>query len=148
MVYPFVINDTVGLQSKINLLFRKGKNGQTLYIADRTSEFIVRVVKIKRKTKADTLKAEIRATDKNANGYIIAKDILTEHGIDFDEKLTPKRQKPSRIFLKYNEGGVFVVSTISQTISVIMRSISGNQSLDLLISDRDPYFWKKTRQKT
>ncbi len=76
MVHPNMVNDTVGLQGYINRLFRKGKNGQTLYIADRVNDFLIRVIKIKRKTMADTLKAEIRAADKNTNGYIIAKDIL------------------------------------------------------------------------
>ena len=143
-----MVNDTVGLQGYINRLFRKGKNGQTLYIADRVSDFLIRVIKIKRKTMADTLKAEIRAAGKNANGYRIAKDILIKHGIEFDEKLTPKLQKPSRIFLKYNEGGVFVISELSQAISTIMKAISGNQNLDLLVSDSDPYFWKKEKYKT
>ncbi len=147
-VNPFEISEITELQDIIGRLFRNGNNGDILYILDRMSGFAIRIIKIKRKTKADTLKAEIRASNKNAEGYVIAKDVLTNEGIDFDEKFTPKRQKPSRIFLKYDDGGVFTISAIAQAVAKIMRTISKDKGFDVLASNQEPFFWNKVKDKT
>ena len=144
MVDPFVISEITELQDIIGRLFRHGRNGDILYILDRMSGFAIRIIKIERKTKADTLKAEIRASDKNANGYLIARDVLTNEGIDFDEKFTPKLKRPSRIFLKYDDGGVFTVSAIAQAVGKIMRTISKSKGLDVLASEKEPFFWRQS----
>ena len=148
MVDPFVISEITELQDIIGRLFRHGSNGDILYILDRVSGFAIRIIKIERKTKADTLKAEFRASDKNANGYLIARDVLTNEGIDFDEKFTPKLKRPSRIYLKYGDGGVFTVSAIAQAVGKIMSTISKSKGLDVLASEKEPFFWRKTKIRT
>jgi hypothetical protein len=142
-VDPAAVSDPDQLQQLVGQLFRSGKHGDVLYILDRGSEFIVRVIKIERKTKKNTLKVEIRASDKNAGGYLSAKDVLRDRGIEFDEVFTPKQKKPSRMFLKNSDGGVFTVSSMTQAIVQIMKTINDGNQLDVLASDKDPHFWNK-----
>jgi len=142
-VDPFVINEPNQLQDLIGRLFRKGKHGDILYVLDSETEFIVRIIKMERKTKEDTLKVEIRASDKNANGYSTVRDVLNEEGIEFEEKLTPKLSRPSRMYLKNEDGGVFTVSAMSQAVIKIMQAINKENRLDVLASDQDPHFWNR-----
>ena len=144
-VDPFLINDANQFQDLVGRLFRKGKNGDILYVLDRGSEFIVRIIKMERKTKEDTLRVEIRASDKNADGFLTAKKLLNKEGIEFDEKLTPKLKKPSRLYLKNDEGGVFTVSSMSQAVIKVMRAINKENEFDVLASEQDPHFWNKIK---
>ena len=100
---------------------------------------------MERKTKENTLRVEIRASDKNAEGYSTAKEILNEEGIEFDEKFTPKLRKPSRIYLKNEEGGVFTVSSMSHAVITVMRAINKENKFDVLASEQAPHFWNKIR---
>ena len=141
-VEPIAANKADELHDIIGRLFRHGKNGDILFILDRTSGFSIRVIKAERKIKEDTLKVEIRATDKNATGYPVAKEVLSSEGIEFEEKLTPKQQRPSRIYLKNDDGGIYVIPLIVKAISKVMSSINSSQELDVLASHKDPLFWK------
>ena len=147
-VTPFVVRDVLQLQEKIGSLYRNGKDKGVLYVSEAVSGFQMRLIKYSRKTKEDTIRVEIRATDKNEKGYFVARDFLTKEGIEFQEKFTPKRKKPSRLFLKNQEGGVYTVASVSQVASKIMRSVNPNDELDLLVSDRDPFFWRKNETTT
>lgn len=142
-VDPLIVRDVTVLQEKIGLLYRNGKDKSILYLSEAQSGFSARIIKYRRKTKEDTIRLEIRATDKNEEGYLIARDILRDERIEFEEKLTPKLKKPSRLFLKNEDGGIYTVSSVSQITSKIMKSLNPEKQLDLLVSDRDPFFWKK-----
>ncbi|MBK1880599.1 hypothetical protein [Pelagicoccus mobilis] len=142
-VEPLVVRDTTILQEKIGLLYRNGKDKATLYLSEASSGFVIRIIKYGRKTKEDTIRVEIRATDKNEDGYSAVRDTLIDEGIEFEEKLTPKLKKPSRLFLKNEDGGIYTVSSVSQITSKLMKTLNPENQLDLLLSDRDPFFWKK-----
>jgi hypothetical protein len=144
-IEPVMINEGNNLHDIIAGLYRKGKNGDTLFILDRTSGFSIRIIKIERKAKEDTLKVEIRATDQNAERYLFAKEALSNEGFEFEEELTPKRKRPSRICLKNDQGGIYIIPSIVKTVSKVMISINSKKELDVLAGYKDPFFWKKTK---
>lgn len=139
-VAPFLIRDAEQLQNKVRELYQKGKNQDTWYVLDKSSGFMIRLIKFKRKTKEDTIRIEIRASDKNETLYPTVRELLSSEEIDFDETLTPKKRNPSRLQIKNDEGGILTVSSVSQDISKIMNSIG---SKEYLMSDHDPHFWER-----
>lgn len=144
-VDPIMIHEANKLHDIIGRLYRKGKNGDILFLLDRISRFSIRIIKMERKTKEDTLKVEIRASDKNAEGYLFAKEALSNEGFNFEEELTPKRKRPSRIYLKNDEGGIYVIPSIVKAVSKVMMSVNSKKELDVLAGYKDPLFWKKIR---
>jgi hypothetical protein len=144
-VEPIAIDDANKLHDIIGRLYRKGKNGDVLFILDRISKFTIRIIKIERKTKEDTLKVEIRASDKNSEGYLTAKDALSDEGLEFEEILSPKLKRPSRIYLKNADGGIFLIPTLVKAISRVLIAINKSNEIDALASHKDPFFWKKLR---
>lgn len=144
-VEPIAIDDANKLHDIIGRLYRKGKNGDVLFILDRLSKFSIRIIKIERKTKEDTLKVEIRAIDKNAEGYLTAREALSDEGLEFEEILSPKLKRPSRIYLKNDDGGIYLIPSLVKAISRVLIAINKSNEIDALASNKDPYFWKKLR---
>ena len=141
-VEPTILRTTEELQKFVNYLYQNGKDKEVYYAKEAVSGFLIRLIKYQRKSKEDTIRVEIRATDKNADGYPVARDCLEKEGIEFEEKFTPKQGKPSRIYLKNEDGGIYSVSQVTQVVFRVMEAISKKQEFDLLVSDRDPHFWK------
>ena len=148
MVEPSAVTEAAELQNLVGDLYRQGKNGGILHVLDRHSGFAIRIIKKKRKTKEDTLTVEIRAGDRNKQAYGVAKETLLSEGIEFEEQFTPKLNRPSRIFLKNDAGGVFTVSAMTQAVSKILTTIGKGDTLDVLASDHDPHFWKNVELGT
>lgn len=141
MVKPTKVNDSGELQKCIRKHFLKGKNNSVLYIQNRKTEFLIRVTKVKRKVKKNTLNFEVRVSE-NAREYESVKDLLTKNEIEFQEKLTPNTRQPSRLYIKYREGGIYTVVSIAGIIVKISSYLEGSRELGLLVSRHDPLEWQ------
>ena len=139
--YVGFVRTTEELQKMVNTLNQNGEDKEVCYPVEVVIGFIIRLIKYKRKE--DTIRVEIRATDRNVDGYPVARDYFEKEEIEFDEKLTPNQGKPSRIYLKNEESEIYTVAQVTQIVYRIIEAISGKPKFDLLVSNRDPHSWKK-----
>jgi hypothetical protein len=143
---PTRIKKAIDLQTMLRNHLTDGKSNDLLYLVSAEEQLLIRIEKKSRKTKSDTLAVELRNSDTNQAKYPMVRERLQNSGIEFEEKYTPKQQKPKCIRITYPEGGAVVVSAACTALEA-MLNLKNTYEPGVLISNRDPLLWVKNPLK-
>ncbi len=132
------ITSQQGLQVRLRQFLQLGHPCRTLFVKDVRTDFLMRVVRSNRKRSPNTLTLEVRNSDATAKWYLGVRRVLQEQGLEYIEKLTPKRRQPKHFRMRHQQGGPLAVSFISHMVATIHRAIHGDVDMHYLVATYEP----------